>query len=167
MRLKFEVLDWGLQKQTLIWKSCVSDLCRKCFLGRPVRTGESGQGKEGSQVEFCCCSVAQLCLTLCNSMDYRHSRLPCPSLSPGVCSNSGPLNQWCHPTILSSVMSCPQSFPASVSFPMSWLFSSGGQSIGASASASVLATEIAVTTTSVAGYGFFSCSIPNSVIPFG
>ena len=49
---------------------------------------------------------------------------------------------------------------------MSWLFSSGGQSIGASASASVLATEIAVTTTSVAGYGFFSCSISPSVVPF-
>ena len=61
--------------------------------------------------------------------------------SPRVCSNSCPFSQCCHPTILSSVVSfssCSQSFPASGSFPMSWLFSSGGQSTGASASASVL-----------------------------
>ena len=66
------------------------------------------------------------------------TRLPCPSLSPGVCSNSCLLCQWCYPTISSSVslFSSPQSFPASGSFPMSWLFTSGGQSIGASASAS-------------------------------
>ena len=71
----------------------------------------------------------------------QHVRLPCPSLSPGVCSNVCPLSQWCHPTISSSVASfspCLQSFPASGSFPMSQIFASGGQSIGASASASVL-----------------------------
>ena len=65
----------------------------------------------------------------------------CPSLSLGVCSNSHPLSRWCHPTISSSVVpfsSCLQSFPASGSFPMSCLFPSGGQSIGASSSASVL-----------------------------
>ena len=75
----------------------------------------------------------------------QHSRLPCPSPSPGVCSNSSSLSWWCHPTISSSVApfsSCPQSFPASVSFPVSWLFTSGGQSIGASASASVLPMNI-------------------------
>ena len=67
----------------------------------------------------------------------QHTRLPCPSLSPRVCSNSCPLSQWCHPTISSSVVpfsSCLQSFPASGSFTMSQLFTSGGQSIGASAS---------------------------------
>ena len=67
----------------------------------------------------------------------QHTRLPCPSLSSRVCSNSRPLNQWCHPTISFSVTplsSCPQSFPVSVSFPVSWLFASGIQSIGASAS---------------------------------
>ena len=67
----------------------------------------------------------------------QHTRLPCPSLSPGACSDSCPLSQWCHPTISSSVVpfsSCPQSFPASGSFPMSRLFTSGGQSIGTSAS---------------------------------
>ena len=69
-----------------------------------------------------------------------HARLPCPSLSPGVCSNSGSLSWWCHPTISSSVAlfsSCHQSFPASLSFPMSQLLASGGQSIGVSASATV------------------------------
>ena len=67
-----------------------------------------------------------------------HTRLLCPPLSPGICSGSC---QWCHPTISSSTApfsSCPQSFPASGSFPVSQLFTSGGQSIGASASASVL-----------------------------
>ena len=74
----------------------------------------------------------------------KHARLPCPSLSPKVCSNSCPLNWWCHPTISSSVtrFSCPQSFPASESFPMSQLFTSGGQSIRVWASASVLPMNI-------------------------
>ena len=65
---------------------------------------------------------------------------PCPSPTPRVHPNSCPLSQWCHPTISSSVVpfSCPQSFPASGSFQMSQLFASGGQSIGVSASASVL-----------------------------
>ena len=74
----------------------------------------------------------------------QHTRLPCPSLTPGVCSNSHPLSWWCYTTISSSVtpLSCPQSFPASESFPMSRLFASGGQSTGASASASVLPMNI-------------------------
>ena len=61
----------------------------------------------------------------------QHIWLPCPSLSPRVSSDSCSLSQWCHPTISSSVIpfsSCPQPFPASGSFPMSWLFASGGQS---------------------------------------
>ena len=73
------------------------------------------------------------------------ARLPCPSLFPGVCSNSCLLNLWCHLTVLSSVIpfsSCPQFFPASGSFLMSQLFTAGGQSIGASASASVLPMNI-------------------------
>ena len=74
----------------------------------------------------------------------QHTRLPCPLPFPGVCSNSRPLSPWCHPTISSSVIPisfCLQSFPASRSFPMIW-FSSGGQSIGVSASASVRSTNI-------------------------
>ena len=74
------------------------------------------------------------------SHGLQHTRLPCPSLSPGVCSNPCPLSRWCYPTISSSVapFSCPQSFLASGSFPMNGLFTSGGHSIGASASSSVL-----------------------------
>ena len=71
----------------------------------------------------------------------QHARPPCPSSAPGVHPSPCPLSQWCHPTISSSVVpfsSCPESFPASGSFPMNWLFASGGQSIGVSASASVL-----------------------------
>ena len=67
----------------------------------------------------------------------QHARLPYSSPSPGVCSNSCPLSRWCHPTISSSdapFSSCPQSFPALGSFPVSQLFPSGGQSTGASAS---------------------------------
>ena len=75
----------------------------------------------------------------------QHARPPCPSPTPRVDWNSCPLSRWCHPTISSSVVpfsSCPQSFPASGSFPMSQLFTSGGQSIGVSASASVLPMNI-------------------------
>ena len=81
------------------------------------------------------CLVAKLCPTL-GPHELQHGRVPCPLLSPRVCSNSCPLSQWCHPTISSSVtpFSWSQSFPASGSFPMSWSFTSGGQSIGASAS---------------------------------
>ena len=70
-----------------------------------------------------------------------HARLPWPSPTPEVCSNSCTFSQWWHPTISSSVIpffSCLQSFPASGSFPMIWLFTANGQLIGASASASVL-----------------------------
>ena len=76
---------------------------------------------------------------------HEHTRLLCPSLSPGVCTNSCPRSRWCYLIISSSVVpfsSCPQSFPASGSFPMSQLFASGGQSIGASASAPVLPMNI-------------------------
>ena len=75
----------------------------------------------------------------------QHTRLPCPSPNPGAYSNSCPLSQWCHPTISSSVVpfsSCLKSFPASGSFPMSQFFTSGGQSIGVSPSASALLMNI-------------------------
>ena len=75
----------------------------------------------------------------------QHARPPCPSPSPGTCSNSCPSSWWCHPTISSSVIpfsSHLQSFPESGSFPMSQFFTSGGQSIGVSASASVLPMNI-------------------------
>ena len=75
----------------------------------------------------------------------QHTRPPCPSPTPGACTNSCPSSRWCHPTISSSVIPfscCLQSFPASESFPMSQLFASDGQSIGVSASASVLPKNI-------------------------
>ena len=85
-------------------------------------------------------SVAQLCLTL-QPHGLQHARPACPSPTPGVYTHSCPLSRWCHPTISSSVVpfsSCPQSLPASGSFPVSQLFTSGGQRIGVSASTSVL-----------------------------
>ena len=75
----------------------------------------------------------------------QHARTLCPSPSPRACSTPCPLSQWCHPTVSSSVISFSsslQSFPALRSFPMNWLFTSGGQSIGESASASVLPMNI-------------------------
>ena len=80
----------------------------------------------------------------------QHARPPCPSPTPGVHPNPCPLSRWCHPTIPSCVVlfsSCPQSFPASGSFQMSQLFASDGQSIGVSASTSVLpilSTRVAI-----------------------
>ena len=88
------------------------------------------------------------CSVVSNSLqphELQHARPPCPSPTPGVYSNSCPLNRWCHPTISSSLIhlsSCLQSFPASGSFPISLFFTSGGQSIGVSASASVLPMNI-------------------------
>ena len=94
------------------------------------------------------CSVRFSCSVLSNSLQphgLQHARLPCLSPTPGACSNSCSLSRWCHPTISSSIVpfsSCLQSFPASGSFLMSQLFTSGSQSIGVSASASILPMNI-------------------------
>ena len=91
---------------------------------------------------LCLPSVQFSCSVVSDSLrphGLQHTTLPCSSPTPGACSNSWPLSQWCHPTILSSVIpfsSCLQSFPTSGSFQMSQFFASGGQSIGVSASAS-------------------------------
>ena len=91
-----------------------------------------------------CVSIQFSHLVLSDSLwphESQHARPPCPSPTPGVHSDSRPLSQWCHPAISSSVVpfsSCPQSLPASESFPMSQLFTSGGQSNGISALASFL-----------------------------
>ena len=90
-----------------------------------------------SSVQFSCSVVSDSL----QPHESQHSRPPCPSPTPGVYSNSCPSSRWCHPAISSSIVpfsSCPQSLPASGSFPMSQLFASGGQNIGVSASASVL-----------------------------
>ena len=94
------------------------------------------------------CSIQFSCSVVSNSLQphgLQHTRPPCPSATPRVYPNSCPLSQWYHPTISSSVIpfsSCLQSFPASGSFPMSQFFASGGQSIGVSASTSVLSMNI-------------------------
>ena len=92
-------------------------------------------------------AVLFICLAMPSSLQLhglRHDCFPCPSLCPTVCSVSFPLSQQCHPIISFSVtpFSCPQSSPASGSLPMSQLFTSGGQSIGVSSSASVLLMNI-------------------------
>ena len=93
----------------------------------------------------CCHSSVQFSRSVVSDSlqphESQHARPPCPSPTPGVYPNSCPSSQWCHPAISSSVVpfsSCPQSLPASESFPMSQLFTWGGQSIGVSASASAL-----------------------------
>ena len=98
---------------------------------------------------FQCFSSLQFsCSVMSDSLwprGLQQARPPCPSPTPRACSNSCPSNQWCHPAISSSAVplsSCLQSFPAPVSFPMSQVFASGGQSIGVSASASVLPMNI-------------------------
>ena len=98
----------------------------------------------GLEAICCYCSVAESCPTLWPH-GQQHTRLPCSSLFPGICSNSCPLSWWCYPTISSSIdsfSSCLQSFPASESFSMNRLLTSGGHIIGASASASVLPMNI-------------------------
>ena len=102
------------------------------------------QSPELKEINCCCCSASKSCQSLSHH-ELQHARLPCPSLSPIVYSNSCPLSQWCHPTISSSVVpfsSCLQSFLASGSLLVSQVFASGGQSIGASASASILPVNI-------------------------
>ena len=103
-------------------------------------------GKQTS--ELLTCSVQFSCSVMSDSLrphGLHHARPPCLSPTPGACSNSCPSNHRCHPTISSSVIpfsSCLQSFPASGSFPVNQFFASGGQSIGASVSASVLPMNI-------------------------
>ena len=125
------------------------------FLGRPRAQGRAPRATQqlllalcfthGSVYMFICSSVAKSSPAFCNPMDCSTSGSPVLHLSPRVCTNSCPLSQWCYLTISSSatlVSFCHQSFPASESFPVSQLLASGGHSIGASASASVLAMTI-------------------------
>ena len=119
---------------------CLGQKLKKDQLQRGVR--ELSEDKIFCIVIFS--SVQFSCSVVSNSLwphGLQHARLPCPQLSPSVCPNSCPSSRWCPPTISSSVVpffSCPQSFPASGSFPTCELFGTDGQSIGASASASVL-----------------------------
>ena len=122
------------------------------FLENPKNRGAwratvHGVGKSWTQLKWLSmhASVSQFIRSVMSDSlwphELQHARPPCPSQTPRVYSSSCPSSRWCHPAISSSVIlfsSCPQSLPASGSFPMSQLFASGGQSIGVSASASIL-----------------------------
>ena len=123
-------------------RACVSVYCTKCVGQLIVIFHLASVLPMTLEVQFS--SVAQSCLTL-QPHGLQHPRLPCPSPTSGAYSNSCASSRWCHPTISSSVVpfsSCPQSFPASGSFQMNQFFALGGQSIGVSASASVLPMNI-------------------------
>ena len=128
-------------------KGNICDCCRDCKLMQSLwktGCGGSSQMKNRSTIS----SVQFSHSVMSDSLwphGLQHTRHPCPSSTPRACSNSCPSSWWCPPTISSSVIpfsSCLQSFPASGSFPMSQFFESGGQNIGASASASVLPMSI-------------------------
>ena len=132
-----EVLGYGtLSIVQRIWEKWV-----RMDLSRVIRSNSSGK-KETAALAKWFRSVQSLSpVQLFATLGLQYCRLPRPSPTPRGCSNSGPSSQWCHPTISSSVIpfsSCLQSFPASGSFQMSQFFTSGGQTIGVSASTSVL-----------------------------
>ena len=117
-----------VKKQSL--QSCWSQVLSR-------RSNTTSEHSKLSSVQFSCSVVSDSL----RPHESQHARPPCPSPTPGVYLNSCPLSWWCHPAISSSVFpfsSCPQSLPASGSFPMSQFFTWGGQSTEVSASASVL-----------------------------
>ena len=128
---------WSIHRTTYTPISCPLLYCIECrylFLNIPF-----------SPTRMWVPSSAQFSCFVMSASLWPHvlqqARLPCPSWTAGACSNSGPSSQWCHPTILSSVIpfsSCLQSFPAPESFPLSQFFASGGQSFGVLALALVL-----------------------------
>ena len=147
-------MDWGAWWATSPWGHKESDTTEWLHFALLCYTEKSGWkcGYYASSVATSSLCIMQKCLrpsiqfshsVMSDSLrphELQHARPPCPSPTPGVYPNPCPLSRWCHPTILSSVIafsSCPQSFPASGSFQMSQLFTSGGQSIGVSASTSV------------------------------
>ena len=129
--LQWEVTAMRNSSTTMTYSTCSPYLEKICEQQQRPRT-----------VQFS--SVAQSCPTL-RPHRLQHTRPPCPSPTPGFYSNSYPSSQWCHPTISSSVVPFSthlQSFPASRSFPVSQFLTSGGQSIGVSASTSVFLMNI-------------------------
>ena len=122
------------------------------FISQPIECGQEKSSLNRKNVGFVWVHVpnsVQFSFSVVSESlrphGLQHTRFPCPSPTPWACSNSCPLSCWCYPTISSSVVpfsSCLQSFSASRSFPMSQFFTSDSQSIGASASASVLSMNI-------------------------
>ena len=135
----YKTFPKGIQGSLKKWKGARMSLDGKIQNYSGAVSLQSNQ--YDSKLKCCYCSVTKSCLTLCDLLQ----KLLCPPLSPGVCANSCPLSQWRHPSISSPAAHfalCLQSFPASGSFSVSWLFTSGGQSMGASASATVLPMNI-------------------------
>ena len=129
---------WCYENVAFYYWACISAV-REVWLRHNARYTIPSRG---SSVHFTVCTVMSDSL---QPQGLQHARIPCPSPTPRACSNSRPSSWWYHPTISSSVnpfSSRPQSFPASESFPVSQFFASGGQSIRASASASVLQMNI-------------------------
>ena len=136
-------------KFTVILSPClffhVTNICSKNNMDKTLVIPETTNSQKAVREEggnsscFCCHSVQFSCSVVSNSLrphESQHDRPPCPSPSPGVHSDSRPSSPWCHPAISSLVVpfsSCPQSLPASQSFPMSQLFTWGDQSTGVSA----------------------------------
>ena len=154
--IMWEILNILQQKFTITSIDSEAQTLNSYFIGGPViKNPPANAGDMGSipgqvtkiqhvSVQF---SSVQLlsCVWLLWPHKSQHARPPCPTPTPGIYSNSCPSSQWCHPAISCSVdpfSSCSQSLPASGSFPMSQLFAWGGQSIGVSASASVLPMNI-------------------------
>ena len=126
----WSVLPVGLSQMSFL-------LCWSAFYSYFIERKYSYRLKYCVAVQFSCSGVSDSL----RPHELQHTRPPCPSPTPGVHSNSCPSSWWCHPVISSSVApfsSCPQSLPASGSFPMSQLFAWGGQSTGVSALASFL-----------------------------
>ena len=136
-----------LALQTQIWGLLPAMLCQLHYTKSPQQYRNPGAtafhilAPPFSSVQFSCSVMSDSLWPY----GLQHARPTCPSPAPGVHSDSSPLRRWCHPTISSSVVpfsSCLQSFPTSGSFPMSQFFASGGQTIGVSASTSVLPMNI-------------------------
>ena len=126
-----------LSSKITAYGDCSHEIKRPLLLGRKAMTNLDNIKKQGHLVQFSHSVVSDSL----QPHELQHTRLPYPSPTPGVHPNSCPSSWWCHPAISSSIIpfsSCPQSLPASESFPMSQLFASGGQSIGVSALASFL-----------------------------
>ena len=140
-------LSYFKSSNMMWWKSCTKYASKFGKLSSGQRTGQ-GQFSFHSQRKAMPKNVQVQFSSVADSLrphGLQHARLPCPSPTPRVQPNSSPLSRWCQPTISSFVVpfsSCPQSFPASGSFQMSQFFASGVQSIGVSASTSVLPMNI-------------------------
>jgi len=148
LRKSWMIMKWSLPNYTLLPTQILFPRVNTTFIH------PSDENKQMIEISHQLHPVQFSHSVMSNSLwphGLQHTRLPCSSPPPGACSNSCPFSRWCHPTISSSDVpfsSCLQSFLASGSFPMSQSFASGGQSIGASASASVKPLEVPLEGTS-------------------